>query len=326
MDIKKYLKVDNKIIYFSVFLVFLSITLFYGASVLDNMSKTSDNYSELVMLGKDRENNYVHLEINYLPYHIVKQEGNNVTLNYYIAVDKDNYMYLVRLTDKTYQTIEKLFDENPDNFSYYLEGYIFKTTQDLKNITIEVYNDLAEQKLINSENFSDYFGKTYLDETTMPTLNSSVFLITAGILLDIISLTLIFMYMYLVLENKKLINSIGIEKIEKELKSKRAIYFNNLKLYLTNNYIITKHYRLKVISYEDLIWIYNEKDHYNGILTNYSLIGYLKNKKKIIITTTYDENDLIKIMKKIEKKNKDVLVGYSKENIKKFKKYKITGE
>ena len=322
MDIKNYLKVDKKIIYFSLFLVILSISLFYVASVLDNMSKTSDNYSELIMLGKDRENNYVHLEINYLPYYIVKQEGNNVILKYYIAVDKDNYMYLVRLTDKTYQSIEKLYEENPDNFSYYLEGYIFKTTQDLKNITIEVYNDLAEQKLINSENFSDYFGKTYLDETTMPTLNSSVFLITAGILLDIISLTLIFMYMYLVLENKKLINSIGIEKLEKELKSKRTVYFNNLKLYLTNNFIMTKHYRLKIISYKDLIWIY----HYNGILTNYSLIGYLKNKKKIIITTTYDKEDLIKIMKKIEKKNKDILVGYSKENIKKFKKYKITGE
>ena len=320
MDIKKYLKVDKKIFYFSLFLVILSIALFYVANALDNMSKKSDNYSELVMLGKDKENNYVHLEINYLPYYIVKNEGNNVTLKYYIVVDKDNYMYLVRLTDKTYEMIEKLFKESPDNFSYYLEGYIFKTPQDLKSTTIEVYNDIAEQELINSDNFRNYFGNTYLDETTLPMINSSIFLVTAGIMLYIISLILFIKYIYIVIQNKKLIKNIGLERIEKELTSKRTVYFKNIKLYLTNNYIMTKHYRFKVVSYKELIWIYNEKDHYNGILTNYSLIGYLKNNKKIVIATTYDENDLIKIMKKIEKKNKDVLVGYSKENIKKYKK------
>lgn len=317
-------KVSKKIVYFAFFLTLVALTFFYIAKLLDEQVAVSKDYSELVMLGKDKENNYVNLEINYLPYYIVKRNNSNITLKYYIVVDKNNYMYIVRLTDETYLKMKDLYQKDPDNFSYYIEGYIFKTPEDLKQNTIESYNNLAEQEIVNDNNFSSYFGKSYLDETNIPYLNSNVFLIVAAIILIILSILLIIYYIILVIKNKKMLAKYDLVKLEKEINSKRTIYFKKLNLYLTNKYIIVKHYTLKIISYNDIIWAYNEKNYYNGILTNYSLVSYLKNNHKINMATSNNKEDLIKIIKKISKKNNNALIGYSKENKKKFNKYKKT--
>ncbi|MDD5980439.1 MAG: hypothetical protein PUC23_04960, partial [bacterium] len=205
-------------------------------------------------------------------------------------------------------------------------GYIFKTPDELKIATISSYNSLAEQELVNEENFSNYFGKSYLDETNVSYLNSYVFLIVAGILCDIISIFIIVYYFILVINNRKLLKKFDKEKIEQELNSKRTIYFEKLNLYLTSNYIVTKHLYLKIIPYKDIKWIYNEKNNYNGILTNYTLVVYLINNKKKKIVTSTNKEDLISIIKKVSKKNKEVLVGYSKTNKNKYKKYIRYGE
>ncbi len=318
-------KVNKKILYLGFLLIILSLTFFYLAKIEEKREITSKDYSELVMLGKDNKSSYVGLEINYLPYYVVTRKSNNIILKYYIVVDKDNYMYLVRLTDETYQKMENMYESNPDDFSYYIEGYIFETPIDLKRATISSYNALAEQELVNEKNFSNYFGKSYLDETNLPYLNSYVFLLVAGILCDSISFIIIIYYIILVINNKKLLKNFDKEKIKKEVSSKRTIYFDKLNLYLTNNYIITKHLYLKIIPYKDIVWIYNEKNDYNGLLTNYSLVVYLKNNKKIKLVTSSNKDDLITIIKKVSKKNKDVLVGYSKTNKNKYKKLKESG-
>lgn len=318
-------KVNKKILYLGFFLIILSLTFFYLAKI-ELQKTTTKDYSELVMLGKDNKTAYVGLEINYLPYYVVNRTSNNVTLKYYIAVDSNNYMYLVRLTDETYLSMKKIYENDPDNFSYYIEGYIFKTPDELKIATISSYNSLAEQELVNEENFSNYFGKSYLDETNVSYLNSYVFLIVAGILCDIISIFIIVYYFILVINNRKLLKKFDKEKIEQELNSKRTIYFEKLNLYLTSNYIVTKHLYLKIIPYKDIKWIYNEKNNYNGILTNYTLVVYLINNKKKKIVTSTNKEDLISIIKKVSKKNKEVLVGYSKTNKNKYKKYIRYGE
>ena len=105
-----------------------------------------------------------------------------------------------------------------------------------------------------------------------------------------------------------------IEKLDNEMNDADAFYYEKTHLYLTKNYIINFQGRFKVIEYRDVILMYamnyrtsqsiNIMD-VKGKVTSIATINIVTKEKKEI----YDE-----IWNTIASKNKNILLGYTKEN------------
>ena len=110
-----------------------------------------------------------------------------------------------------------------------------------------------------------------------------------------------------------------IEKLDNEMNDADAFYYEKTHLYLTKNYIINFQGRFKVIEYRDVIWMYAMNYRTNGIKTSQSInIMDVKGKVTSIATiniVTKEKKEIYdEIWNTIASKNKNILLGYTKEN------------
>ena len=110
--------------------------------------------------------------------------------------------------------------------------------------------------------------------------------------------------------------------IEEEIGKESAIFYQKLKLYITDKYLVSYAGAINVIEYADIYWSYIEKVRYRGITTGKYVVLITKDKKKIQLTSTFkDEKILNEVIEKIHDKNADILAGYSPENQKAFAEF-----
>ena len=112
-----------------------------------------------------------------------------------------------------------------------------------------------------------------------------------------------------------------IRDIDAETLDKDAFYYEKLHLYLTPSYIILMNNTFKVISYEDIIWLYPFEQRVNGIKSSKSIMVVTNDGKTSNIVTVpaitkgrmemFDE-----IFNTIANKNDETLIGYTSENAK----------
>ena len=232
-------------------------------------------------------------------------------------------MYIVRLTDNTYTKLENMYNENPEEFSYVLKGYIFEDSTELKQLAISAYNEAMEEEIVNNENFRLYFGNTYLDEILTPYTNISALLLGLGIGIDILAFVFLIFYIVGGIKLKLSLKKYYKDDLEYELSKTTTLAYEKANIYLTDKYIISKTMGLTVIEYNELVWLYNEKRSYNGILVGITLIGYKNNNKRYGLASVYlNEELLIEIMNKIKDKNPSIMIGYTEENQRNYKEIK----
>ena len=95
-------------------------------------------YYDLAIHNAEKEYEYVTVTIEYICSFARKEDYN---FTYYFIVDENDLIYIARISDETYKKIEDAYNEQQENFSYELEGYIFNIESDVKNFIIN-YEDI----------------------------------------------------------------------------------------------------------------------------------------------------------------------------------------
>lgn len=128
------------------------------------------------------------------------------------------------------------------------------------------------------------------------------------------------------------VNKYGFDELKKELLSNNTIKVEGINTYLTEKYIISNHQKVVIIEYKDISWIYPTRirgrnsitAHISAYLANRMtgtpLRAHLKNGKSLISAITNNRKQVQIIFNRIHQKNNQVLIGYNKDNMKKYEK------
>lgn len=307
----------------SIFLLLLAVLCLYIKSAM--ITKANKNISSLnsVIISSDenKEDKKAYIDANTIPYKFAIYD--NTTDSYYIVMD-ENYMYVVYMSTKDF---DKLNTEDIYNNKVRIEGITKTTTKDIKELAIEAYNDGVEndEDKLTLADYDNYFGSVHLDMTkndnavaTIPFALFFLFLI-AGLVLLIISLIRLFNFH----NSIKKIGYMNIDSIDREMNDKNAFYYDKAHLYLTEHYIVTFESGFHAIKYEDIIWMYPFVQRVNGIKSSQSIKVLANNGKTYTIATidviTKKKKEIYnEIWDTIINKNEKIVLGYTKENIKKM--------
>lgn len=303
---KSYLIIIFTIIALSFFLL--------GEILVRTNNKKCQNFDE----DKNTVDNFVCIEITKPPMMFEVFPMGQEKQIFYIVGNANN-QYVVKLPLYLHDKIMRNYKKDSENFKYKIEGTTTKIYDSLKNALIKTYNKEHKDNQIDSKNYNDYFGGTYIDGGKSPNFDIKLIFNLLGAFFLTIDIILICGNIFASKNIKSAINKYGKENLERELNDSRTISYTKEGIYLTNKYVISNAFGFKVISYEDIYWVYILKRKTKGITIGKDLIACTKNKKTFSIATTNKIEILMEIISKICEKNNTVLVDYTNENLKKYK-------
>lgn len=296
----------------------------FGYAIYLNYNETKDpkDLGQLIENYEDDEGVYAKIDMTYIPYGFA-EEGTD--RHYYFATDKDGYIYIIRVEDSTYEKLEAMCPSEEDGtLEYEFRGFTFKIPSNLKKLAIEVANeDIYEKELFTNENFEDYVGSVYIDETDRPDDSDADLAIGIGIIAGVFTVVLIITSISQFVSSRKTVkNKELLEELRTELQGLDDNPYKKLKIYLTSKYVISKYGGLEAIQYRDIIWEYPQIRYTNGVASGKSLVICTSDKKKHALASTGPNDASIdEIMTEIRDKNPEVRIGYTKENREFFKNY-----
>lgn len=311
-ELKKIFKNNSKYLLTVVILFIVSIVMFAMSTPVEEEESPKD-YNDLIVDKQDQEGSYATVTIDSVPILFATNDYEN----YYIVMDTNNYMYLSRLTDDTYNKLEKEYSTNK-SINYTLTGYLYNAPEELQKLAMDIYNEEMGEEIITKYNYHTYFGSTYLDETNNPNANDTFLAI--GFILIIVSIIIFIVYLVNVIKTKKTYKKYSKEELTTILQESTTIAYPKANIYLTSKYIISTSSGITVTKYEDLVWMYIQRRTYNFINIGTNLLGRTNNNKVVNLAVTYRNNYLLEeIISEIEKHNKNILIGYTKENSKAYR-------
>lgn len=302
-------------------IIFLIITI--GIGVWAFLINTKDYKSvsmNSVILDNNKEDVYAHVDVNVSPY--VFAEYDNTLDKYYLAFDNQKLMYILYLSPSDYEMLNK---DGIEKTPIRITGMTKKTTDDVKALAIDAYNELMGKEVLSNSNFEDYLGAIFLDTTNQPTD------IDLQIILAIISGSITIGLLIVVLASrkrtKKKINSFTNNEwklIEEELDKEDTVYYKNLKLYLTEHYVVNLSSGIDIFSYDDILWMYPFLLKQYGITTSKNLVIVTKDKVRHQIANINNfskksKNNYEEVMNLIYNQNQKIAIGFTKENKKQMK-------
>lgn len=249
---------------------------------------------------------------------------------FYFVYDKENFIYVVRMTSSEYSKLKGATEENPIRIT----GTTKTLKSDIKKLGIEYYNEgVDKDKQLSLADFDDWFGAVYLD-TSAPMSDTMTVVIVIAVVVVFMGLGFTLAGGLAVRRFKKKIERIPEEerqKIDKEMNDKDAFYYKNAHTYLTKNYIINFASTFEAIPYKDVIWVYKYELRQNGIKSQQSVQVMTKDGKVHPIATltglTKKANDVFnEILETVAKNCTNALVGYTKENRSKVKEMIVKPE
>ena len=312
-------KTRNYLIYTIIFLG-LGVLCFGWAYYISETTKdTGITLHELIYKGSTKEKEIVELTVTERPYVFAEYDDILTSPKYYFLMD-DDYLYVGYLDYETYQKLnQEDINENPVT----IKGVTKKIPSDVIDIAIEVYNEDLGEEFLTKGNYKSYIGEICID--TASDLVDNLFQIILGIIFIITSLIYLIIYFYRNAKIKKIQKDTTTwDKVKNELEKDNVIDYSKFGLFLTENYIVDGLKGLTLIPYKDIVWVYLHEHKYNGITCNRYLMVVTNNKKKIMIAGLNGlhpkaKNTYLEIMEKIYEKNKNILIGFTKENQKQIK-------
>lgn len=114
-----------------------------------------------------------------------------------------------------------------------------------------------------------------------------------------------------------------IGELDKEMNDEDSNYYEEMKFYLTKNYMIDFIGDLHVINYEDILWVYRFEQRSNDekinegirVVTNDGIFHNVANLPSNVKTVRTRGEMYNEIWKKVASKNTTMLLGYTNENI-----------
>ena len=285
-------------------------------------TKDPQDFLKIVSNGEEEEGEYVEINIAYLPELLAVDPEENS--NYYYIADEEEHIYIAKISDKTLEHLNSIYDETTGklNSGYPLKGFTYNIDMQLQQITLRNMGQIFEGQELNADNFSDYFSRVYIDENQFPVSDRTVTLykIVALIGLFFLILAVGFILPGIVKARKISRNNELTEELRMELAHMTETPYAGYKLYLTGKYIVSG---MAVIRYEDIIWGYVQAVSRYGIKTGRELIVYTKDKKRHTVLSVSSKStapdvvldDLYNIIPQMR-------VGYNEENKSFFEHYK----
>lgn len=325
-EIDKIFKSKKSYFFISIGLILISIILYLLVAHMESNEVTPEavDYGNLIANQKDQKNDYIKTTIVYISQFAEDEDG----LKYYYMQDVNNRLMIARISDNTLEKIVETYQLNKDNFSYDLEGYIFTVPKDLKELAISGFDSVFGNQGIelDEQNYEKYFGSTYLNEFVTPGTNFQLFLIGAGILFDFISIVLMVLCVVSIVRVHKIMRRWNVDLIKQELLQDSTKIFKKQKMYLTDNYIVSLAYGvLKIVRYEELIWVYSQMFVGSGLFLNH-FVGITKKSKEVLLSASMNQSVLDEIAREIQSKNRNIRIGFTSENIKRYRGLKRTNK
>lgn len=313
---KEFRKVNNNLIIALVCLLLGCICLGVGFYAENRVPKKTEYLNDLI--DSDTENRE-DVKVN------IKVTAKPVQFSYdkslYFNFD-GRFLNIISLTSNQYNKVIKN-DLEKEPITIY--GKTKPITNDIKELALNYYNRVMEEKIETDAEFYNIFGDVYLDATN-ENISSTILIVIGAFCMLMWSIFIIaFIIMKIKLEiTFKKIDDEELRKIESEIDDKDSFHYERAHLILTKNYIISFLSGFKVFKYEDVIWLYEYRLRQYGMTTQKSIMIMDKTGKvKPIITldgvTKKSKLVFDEIADTILSKNNKILVGYNKENRKKIK-------
>ena len=250
---------------------------------------------------------------NYSENGIIKDE-------YYLATDGIN-VYILNLSASQYNLIcNYLNDEAASSLIY---GMSEEIPQDLKEVAVDIYNQLYQTDEVTIDNFNNYLVPYLINLKANP--NSSAQILRGiGILSGIIAIIFGIYCIFAMLKNRKNVkkfnNEYGLNLIIEQLNDSTNIEFKKSKVLFLKDYIISYSSIINIIKYDDIVWMYPYDFRVYGIVTNKRIIIITKDKKQYVLANISafgkdSKEQYKKCMDEIVKRNSNILIGYTPENI-----------
>ena len=250
---------------------------------------------------------------NYSENGIIKDE-------YYLATDGIN-VYILNLSASQYNLIcNYLNDEAASSLIY---GMSEEIPQDLKEVAVDIYNQLYQTDEVTIDNFNNYLVPYLINLKANP--NSSAQILRGiGILSGIIAIIFGIYCIFAMLKNRKNVkkfnNEYSLNSIIEQLKDTTNIEFKKCKVLFLKDYIISYSSIINIIKYDDIVWMYPYDFRVYGIVTNKRIIIITKDKKQYVLANISafgkdSKEQYKKCMDEIVKRNSNILIGYTPENI-----------
>ncbi len=336
--ILKYNKSSIIIFIICIFLVIVSVitTHYYKSRKSEGLLEKAENYATVITNNEEEPGKFVYIKIVDVPYLIAVETIDSATNEYYVVYDENNYMYIVQLKKTTYQTICDEHEKHPDNFSYLVLGRLANVSNELENIIIDEFNESYDNINLNRFNYNKYFGTTYLNENTLTPYAVIIVIaelccIVAGIIALLYFIVIIRGYINI----KNSLKHIDKEDFKNELLQPEINEYSKTKILLLDRYFVSMDIGMIANEYSDIAWVYishNTKtkwgNSYYKITNKSNIIIHLKNGKKYTTASIKMKEDEIysEIIEKMSKKNPNILIGYSYENLNNYKTIKKQNE
>lgn len=323
--LKNILKSNNRKLILTIIFVVIAIISMIGKNYFNNKDNSSElkpkDYNNLITKGKDTENTYVSIKLADIPHQIAEEKVNYSIIKYYILYDKNNYMYVAKLTDENYKKIEEQYNKQGDEFSYNLTGYIYKTPDDLRDIIIDAYNESNSSHKITKDNYSKYFGSTYLDDTYTKYTASIAIFYMISITSTVVAIIFGVQWIICLINTRKTLSKYDKQDLDEELQN--AQEYEKAKIYLTNNYFISTYKGLHVYTYSDISWVYSGS--VNGkfySINKFCIRMFLVDKTKYDTKSLdYTKKEIFnEIFEELQKRNSNIMFGYNFENLNAYNK------
>ena len=311
-NILKSYKNNNIIIIFSIItLIFFSLGFVLAKNKEKECQKFLDN--------KITSNQYVYIEITEPPIPFKVISNGSSSQNFYILSNSKNY-YLAKMSLSTYTKLMTSYKKNKDDFSFKFEGTTKNIYETLKKTSIKVLNEINQEELLTNSNYDDYVGKFYIDGFQNPSFDIKLIFYLLGTFFLVLTIILLIEYFNTARNLKKILQKYSREELEKELSDKNTVSYIKLGTYFTRKYLISNVSDFKVIPYQDICWTYILKSKTKGITIGRQVMIRTKDNKIYSIAFSQNEKLLREIIKKIYEKNNNILIDFTNDNLKKYKK------
>lgn len=332
--ILKYNKSNIIIFTMSILLIITSAitTHYYKSKQPDGLLDKAEDYATVIANNEEEEGKFVYIKIADVPYIVATETIDQYKNEYYVVYDENDYMYIVQLKNSTYKTICDEHEKNPDNFSYLIMGRLANIPYDLEEIIIDEFNESSEDINLNRFNYNQYFGTTYLNENT---LTSSEVAIGISELCRIVAIIVAVIYLTVIVKGliniKKSFKYVDKEELKNELSQTDVIKYTKAKIFLLDNYFVSMDVGMIANKYTDIAWVYishNAKTKwgatYYSVTNKSNMIVCLKDGwKYTTATVTIKEKEVYsEIIEELAKKNPEIMIGYTFENLNNYYKIK----
>jgi len=321
IQMEKSIKKNNKMLIVS--LLFLIVAIIFIVLGIKNENKyipEAVNMNDLIVEEKNEENIHAYVDVNTKPYLFAVYETDGVEEDnkFYLVMDSNNYLYVLYMSEKNYNELNK--DSIEDN-SIRVNGFTKRIENDIKELAIDSYNESLGDTYLTNENFKDYVGLIYLDLEF--DINDSTIYYVGAFISFLLFILFISIYLSIYFKNKKIFKKYSKEELEKigieiyQLNNNNP--YERMKLYFLKDYVVDTSNGIVILKYNEIIWAYPYEYRYNGLVVNKNIKVYdINNKVHDIANTKYfdkNKNEILEeIIKKLKEKNKEIIIGFNKEN------------